>query len=172
MNYLKKEWFVIREANLGRSIARKSRAFSGGRNGLLVRLAVTALAVMILGSALAPAAFAGSMPEQLPPTLTQGTGGINPVLLTRFDAFRTFIYQQYGTVLEIRSGYRSTDEQAVLFRTLPRGMANPPGVSLHEKGEAIDYTNYSPTYNQHLGQFGLKLPFPGKENWHIERADN
>jgi len=107
----------------------------------------------------------------LPPPLTQNASNLNPELLRRFDAFRTFIFQTYGVVLEIRSGYRSTEEQAQLFRTLPPGRANPPGRSNHEKGEAIDYTNYSPQYNQHLAQFGLHLPFAGKENWHLERVE-
>jgi LAS superfamily LD-carboxypeptidase LdcB len=103
--------------------------------------------------------------------LAENTEGLNPELLQRFDAFRTFIFQQYGEVLEIRSGYRSYEQQAHLYRTLPRGRANPPGVSNHEKGEAIDYTNYGPTYNQHLADFGLFLPFPGVEDWHIERIE-
>lgn len=107
----------------------------------------------------------------LPPALQGKTENLSPEILRRFDAFRTFIFQKYGAALEIRSGYRSYEEQAQLFRTLPPGRANPPGQSNHEKGEAIDYTNYSPTFNQHLGEFGLKLPFPGKEDWHIERVD-
>lgn len=127
------------------------------------------MTVVALAASFAPAANAA---EGLPPKLTQKTENLNPALLKRFDAFRTFVYQKHDVVVEVNSGYRSTAEQAFLFRTLPRGMANPPGVSLHEKGEAIDYTNYSPTYNTYLGQFGLKAPFPGKENWHIERADN
>ena len=130
-----------------------------------------ALAALILGTSVSPAAFAATNAGQLPPTLTQNTQGLNPELLKRFDAFRTFIFQEYGAVVEIRSGYRSTAEQAQLYATLPRGRANPPGGSLHEKGEAIDYTNFSPTLNQHLAGFGLKLPYAGKENWHIERID-
>ena len=115
-----------------------------------------------------PAPVPPARDPNLPPVLAQKTASIDLVLLRRFDAFRTYIFQQYGVVLEIKSGYRSTAEQAYLFRTLPPGRANPPGVSLHEKGRAIDYTNFSPTYNQHLHMFGLKLPFPGRENWHIE----
>ena len=117
-----------------------------------------------------PAPEPPAQDPNLPPVLAQKTENIDPVLLQRFDAFRTYIFQQYGAVLEINSGYRSTEHQAQLFRTLPPGQANPPGVSLHEKGKAIDYTNYSPAHNQHLQKFGLKLPFPGKENWHIEAA--
>lgn len=104
----------------------------------------------------------------LPPDLTQNTENIELTLLQRFDAFRTFIYQQHGIVLEIKSGWRSYEEQAQLYASLPRGYANPPGTSQHEKGNAIDYTPYKPEYNQHLAQFGLMLPFPGKENWHVE----
>ncbi|MDP1808724.1 MAG: M15 family metallopeptidase [Actinomycetota bacterium] len=106
-----------------------------------------------------------------PPALTQNTQNLNPELLRRFDAFRSFIWQKYGVVLEIRSGYRSTAEQAQLFATLPAGRANPPGRSNHEKGEAIDYTNYTPEYNQYLGQFGLHAPYAGKEDWHVERVE-
>ncbi len=107
----------------------------------------------------------------LPPALTHGTENSNSELVRRFDAYRTYIFQRYRVVLEIRSGYRSSAEQAELFRTLPPGRANPPGKSNHEKGEALDYTNYGPEYNQHLAMFGLKLPFPGKEDWHIERTE-
>lgn len=106
-----------------------------------------------------------------PPALTQSTQGLSPEIVGRFDAFRSFIWSKYGVVLEIRSGYRSTEEQAHLYATLPAGRANPPGHSNHEKGEAIDYTNYSPEYNQYLGQFGLHAPFPGREDWHIERVE-
>ena len=107
----------------------------------------------------------------LPPALTQNTQNLGPELLSRFDAFRTFIFTKYHVVLEVRSGYRSYEEQAQLFATLPPGRANPPGKSNHEKGEAIDYTNYTPEYNQYLGQFGLHTPFAGKEDWHIERVE-
>jgi len=135
------------------------------KRGLTAILLVALLATAVVQMGFAP------QPNKLPPMLTKNTQGLNPELLRRFDAFRTFIYQNYGVVIEIRSGYRSTAEQAYLYATLPRGRANPPGRSNHEKGEAIDYTNFSPVFNQHLYKFGLKLPFSGKENWHIERAD-
>jgi hypothetical protein len=106
----------------------------------------------------------------LPPTLAQNTQNLDPELIRRFDAFRTFIFTNYGVTVEIRSGFRSYEEQAELYRTLPRGQANPPGQSNHETGGAVDYTNYSPEYNQHLANFGLTLPFAGKEDWHIEMA--
>lgn len=118
-----------------------------------------------------PAPTPPAPPSNLPPPLTQNTQNLNPVLLGRFDAFRTFIFQTYGVVLEIKSGWRSYEEQLQLFRSLPRGYANPPGRSQHERGEAIDYTPYSPEYNQHLSKFGLMLPYPGKENWHVERVE-
>jgi uncharacterized protein YcbK (DUF882 family) len=107
----------------------------------------------------------------LPPALTQGTQNLNPELIQRFDAFRTFIFTKYHVVVEVKSGYRSYEEQAQLYATLPAGRANPPGKSNHEKGEAIDYTNYTPEYNQYLGQFGLHAPYAGKEDWHIERVE-
>jgi uncharacterized protein YcbK (DUF882 family) len=105
----------------------------------------------------------------LPPVLSEKTNNLDPDLLKRFDAFRTYVYQKHGVVIEINSGYRSTAEQAYLFRTLPRGMANAPGTSNHEKGLAIDYGPYSPTYNQYLPMFGLKAPFAGHEDWHVEK---
>ena len=108
--------------------------------------------------------------EKLPPMLTDKTNGLNPELLKRFDAFRTFMYQKHGVTLEINSGYRSTEKQAHLYRTLPSGMASAPGTSLHEKGEAIDYRPASPVYNQELAKFGLKAPYPGVEDWHVETS--
>jgi hypothetical protein len=110
-------------------------------------------------------------PQQVPPMLTQNTQNLNPELLHRFDAFRSFIYLRYKVVLEIRSGWRSTEEQAQLYNSLPRGYANPPGTSNHERGEAIDYTPYSAEYNKYLRMFGLYNPYPGHENWHIERVE-
>ena len=118
-----------------------------------------------------PAVATTTPPPQdpnLPPELTQNTQNLDPRLLTRFDAFRTFIFQQFHVVIEIRSGWRSTAEQAQLYATLPAGYANPPGTSQHERGEAIDYTNYSPQFDQYLGQFGLKAPYAPKEYWHVE----
>jgi uncharacterized protein YcbK (DUF882 family) len=126
--------------------------------------------VVAIGAAFAPNAMAAEK-KGLPPTLTEKTENLNPELLKRFDAFRTFLYQEYDVVVEINSGYRSYEQQAYLFNTLPRGMANPPGVSNHETGEAIDYTNYTPKYNAHLEDFDLYLPFPGIEDWHIERIE-
>ncbi len=114
---------------------------------------------------------AAAKDENLPPMLTDKTNGLNPELLKRFDAFRTYMYQKHGVTLEINSGYRSTEKQAYLYRTMPRGMASAPGTSLHEKGEAIDYRPASPTYNQDLAKFGLKIPYPGVENWHVERTN-
>jgi len=108
--------------------------------------------------------------ENLPPMLTDKTNDLNPELLKKFDAFRTYMYQKHGVTLEINSGYRSTEKQAYLYRTLPRGMASAPGTSLHEKGEAIDYRPASPTYNQDLAKFGLKAPYAGVEDWHVETA--
>ncbi len=107
----------------------------------------------------------------LPPALAQNTQNLNPELTRRFDAYRTFIFKNYGVIIEIRSGFRSYEQQAQLYRTLPRGRANPPGTSNHEKGEAIDCTNYLPEYIKHLANFGLKLPFAGKEDWHIEMVE-
>lgn len=119
-----------------------------------------------------PAAQPAPAPDPaLPPALSQGTQNLNPELIQRFDAFRTFIFTKYNVVLEVKSGYRSSEEQAQLYATLPAGRANPPGHSNHEKGEAIDYTNYTPEYNQYLGQFGLHAPYAGKEDWHIERVE-
>lgn len=107
-------------------------------------------------------------PPSGPPRLAKGTENINPLLLQRFDAFRSFVWKEYGVTIEIRSGFRSTAEQAELFRTLPAGYANPPGTSQHEKGNAIDYTPYKPEFNRHLPMFGMKLPFAPKEQWHVE----
>lgn len=107
-------------------------------------------------------------PPPGPAVLTSNTNNLNPLLLQRFDAFRSFIWSKFGETVEIRSGWRSSEEQAQLFRTLPAGYANPPGHSQHEKGNAIDYTPYKPEFNQYLGMFGLKLPYSWKEQWHIE----
>jgi uncharacterized protein YcbK (DUF882 family) len=192
---------TIRQENYWPKIADSARRIFEAERELITRCLTVAVLAMLIGSAtfmdarlqpqtaqaksrvetvkagLAPEdqAAAEAQPAEagVPglPQLTEKTENLNPELVRRFDAFRTFIFQQYGEILEIRSGYRSYEEQAYLYRTLPRGRANPPGQSNHETGEAIDYTNYGPTYNQHLADFGLYAPFPGVEDWHIERID-
>lgn len=92
----------------------------------------------------------------------------NPVLIERFKAFKTFVKEQYGIELFIRSGWRSTAEQTQLYNSRPGHAVAQPGTSQHEKGQAIDYGPIQTwEINRHLGQFGLQLTVPG-EPWHIE----
>ena len=93
---------------------------------------------------------------------------INPVLVERFKAFKAFAKEQYGVELFIRSGWRSSAEQAQLYNSRPGHAVARPGTSQHEKGQAIDYGPIQTwEMNRHLGQFGLQLTVPG-EPWHIE----
>lgn len=92
----------------------------------------------------------------------------NPVMIERFKAFRAFVKEHYGVELFIRSGWRSTEEQAQLYNSRPGHAVAQPGTSQHEKGQAIDYGPIQTwEINRHLGQFGLQLTVPG-EPWHIE----
>lgn len=71
--------------------------------------------------------------------------------------------------LSLTSGFRTRAEQEKLYKEKP-GLAAPPGRSRHEKGNAADIGPASEYQwiSQNLGKYGLNLPMPGKEPWHVE----
>lgn len=71
--------------------------------------------------------------------------------------------------LSLTSGFRTRAEQEKLFREKP-GLAAPPGSSKHEKGLAADIgppSEYA-WISKNFDKYGLSLPMPGKEPWHVQ----
>jgi hypothetical protein len=88
---------------------------------------------------------------------------------SRLDAAKQSWKQQTGKDLPITSGFRTTEQQANLYKnkdTNPYLVAKP-GTSKHEKGEAADIPLSVP--DSFLNQFGLHRPnYRGKVSPHVE----
>lgn len=79
-----------------------------------------------------------------------------------------------GLVLQVSSGFRSQDEQAVLFDLYRRGrgpLASRPGRSNHQSGHALDLETHSPQVRRwlkrHAEDYGFLRTVPS-ERWHFE----
>lgn len=102
-----------------------------------------------------------------------GVGGearrkINPAFLQNFTLWSNWLMRE-GRVpggLSIVSGWRSTAQQAALYKAKPN-LAAPPGRSNHERGLAIDHSPWSWNYNRTAGRFGMRHPMSW-EGWHVE----
>lgn len=71
--------------------------------------------------------------------------------------------------LSLTSGFRTRAEQEKLYREKPH-LAAKPGSSKHEKGLAADI-GPSSEYGwiaKNLSKYGLSLPMPSKEPWHVQ----
>jgi hypothetical protein len=112
--------------------------------------------------------------------LLTGTSGIQPGFLSSLEALRRALPNNLGAQIGLRSGYRSPEHQADLFRravakygsvAAARKWVAPPGHSQHNSGNAVDLSYGSPAAmqaaHQMAGQFGLTFPM-SYENWHIE----
>lgn len=94
---------------------------------------------------------------------------ISPQIAGNFDRMVAAAAQQ-GVSLEINDGYRSSDEQAVLYQKYKSGqgpIAAPPGQSLHNKGLAIDFYDRPGAWawlKAHAADYGLHNFDP--EPWH------
>jgi hypothetical protein len=71
--------------------------------------------------------------------------------------------------LSLTSGFRTRADQERIYRERP-GFAAKPGSSLHEKGLAADIGPNSEYgwISQNAGKYGLTIPMPGKEPWHVQ----
>lgn len=73
--------------------------------------------------------------------MSQWTVGLNPDLVPWFSWILSYL-QYYDPTVKVSSGYRSSAEQARLYRRylagLMPGPVAPPGLSMHEQGRAID----------------------------------
>lgn len=94
---------------------------------------------------------------------------LNPTFLQRLQAMFA-----ENPRLSITSGWRSYERQAQLYAEYKSGRrkapAAPPGRSKHEKGLAADLGPRSeyPWIKANAARFGLHLPMPGIEPWHVE----
>lgn len=102
--------------------------------------------------------------------------GMNPAFLAALD---TFFAAAPGNI-NINSGYRSPERQAVLFadavtkygsEAAARKWVAPPGHSMHNKGGAADLGYASPEVqtwaHENAAKFGLNFRM-AHEPWHIE----
>jgi len=80
--------------------------------------------------------------------------------------------KDYGSKMEITSGYRSIDEQKAIWDNTPASMRGIyvalPGYSKHNYGVAVDVSGcYRKLANIDLAKYGLYKPM-SYEDWHIE----
>lgn len=85
----------------------------------------------------------------------------SPKLVSALEQADAEFFAAHGRHLEINSDFRSTEQQAKAYERYQRGeieLAAPPGASLHEKGAAVDVTNWKEA-EPYLIKYGLK-PLP------------
>ena len=106
--------------------------------------------------------------------LTGDTQGMDPKLAGALAE----IGQRLGKKLDIRSGFRSRQEQEVLYQKYLNGTGNlaaKPGSSNHESGNAADVYIDGVALNSHpqakavAAELGVTFPVPG-EPWHAQVA--
>ena len=130
----------------------------------------------VFGTAVAEAAQAPGQSERSPVTkwVTGDTQGLNSELLGKLAQ----VGEKIGKPVFIRSGFRTYDEQKVLYDKWLAGEGNlaaPPGKSDHESGKAADaYVGGMALRDDPAGKaaaLSLGLAFPvQKESWHTELA--
>ena len=97
--------------------------------------------------------------------------GVNPELMKNFLGMVQEYGETTGKSIVVTSGYRSTVQQAALYRRDPKKAA-PPGRSLHEFGLALDVNSKDLNELEKLGlmrKYGFTRPVGG-EPWHTEAA--
>lgn len=111
-----------------------------------------------------------STQSQAVPVSLRSTGDTDGLAPEMVAAIRC-VEQASGRPLHITSGYRSSAEQAELYRRYKEGrgpLAAPPGRSRHEQGRAIDVDSESQRILEQYGAAcGLRRTVPG-EPWHWE----
>lgn len=98
--------------------------------------------------------------------------GVNPALQSNLIAMSQDYYNATGKKLQFNSGYRSNEDQARLYKSLPPGQAARPGSSLHNYGLAVDVQSSQANELQKLGlldKYGLSRPIKN-EPWHMQPA--
>ena len=99
--------------------------------------------------------------------------GLNPDVQTRLTGMADEYYAETGEPLKVRSGYRTTEQQAELYAADPySGYVAPPGSSLHETGMAVDLDKGQVSKLEDLNIIDkyFKRPLMGgrvHEPWHL-----
>ncbi len=92
-----------------------------------------------------------------PVTIGNTTANVDSSIRSRLEAADDAFFKATGKHLKINQSFRSREQQAELFRRSQAGeigRAAPPGSSFHEKGLAIDVTNWKEA-EPFLRQFGF-----------------
>lgn len=129
----------------------------------------------LLGRALDYAENGGPSQQAGPAPAPAGYQNLDPALASRVLGM---VNASNGALPGVRSGFRSYGEQAELYRRYLAGEgapANPPGHSLHERGEAADVNmrgnqgrdGGAAFITNNAASFGLRQPYR-REPWHVE----
>jgi hypothetical protein len=86
---------------------------------------------------------------------------VAPLIFEPLQRAEAAFFKATGKHILINNAYRSTAEQAALYKKLkaanPAAIVAPPGYSFHEKGQAIDVSNYTEA-GPYLRQQGFLNP--------------
>jgi hypothetical protein len=95
---------------------------------------------------------------------------LSPGLQSSMGQMAQEYFTATGKKLQINSGFRSNEEQARLYKSMPAGMAARPGSSMHNYGLAVDVQSSQASDLQRMGllqKYGLTRPL-SNEPWHIQ----
>ncbi|OGF05212.1 MAG: phage tail tape measure protein [Candidatus Eisenbacteria bacterium RBG_16_71_46] len=197
---LRSAWIAARVAAEAAALAQGRAALAGGAAGLPGKLGGIGLGTLGAGltvSALqystaskypnSPAALSAMygptggafLPASMrPSTAPAGTApsgvyrGMNVNFASRLDQLAKAVEARGGR-LSITDGFRTTAQQAELYRRKP-GLAAPPGRSLHERGMAADLSGSLDLAHQIAPSLGLTFPMLSRaagrkyEPWHVQ----
>lgn len=100
------------------------------------------------------------------------TKGVNPQLMKAFNDAAIDYKKQTGKTATLTEGVRTRDQQAVLSKD-NKYMTAKPGMSVHEKGFALDVNSMDAREMERLGilaKHGLTRPYGEKDPVHMELA--
>jgi hypothetical protein len=131
---------------------------------------------VVTPSAITPVSTGGQVSKPIGDAL-QVSGNVdiqnlNPAMQANLQNMAAEYYAATGKKLQVNSGFRSPEDQARLFKTMPPGMAAKPGSSLHNFGLAVDVQSAQANELHNLGlleKYGFVRPIPS-EKWHMQPA--
>jgi hypothetical protein len=131
--------------------------------------------IMTTGSTVGSGGGSMKVSDWVGKTMTKSGGdvdvnGLQPGMQANMVNMSKEYYAKTGKKLQINSAFRSNAKQEELFRTMPKGMAAPPGSSLHNFGLAFDVNSAQANELHNLGllqKFGFTRPIQ-KEPWHVQ----
>lgn len=126
--------------------------------------------------AITPVSTGGQISDAIGKSITLNgnadVSGLNPAMGANLKNMADEYFQATGKKLQINSGFRSPEDQARLFKSMPPGMAAKPGSSLHNYGLAVDVQSSQANELANLGllqKYGFVRPIPN-EKWHMQPA--